>query len=61
MSLIEEPTSSELVLYLSEYKKYEEKQKEELKNQLKKIGINLEKSLYNNAWNAYENYIEQKK
>ena len=60
MSLVEEPTSSELVLYLSEYKKYEEKEKEELKNQLKKNGIDLEKSLYNNAWNAYENYIEQK-
>ena len=60
MSLIEEPTSSELVLYLSEYKKYEEKEKEELKNQLKKNGIYLEKSLYINAWNAYENYIEQK-
>ena len=60
MSLIEEPTSSELVLYLSEYKKFEEKEKEELKNQLKKNGINLEKNLYNNIWNAYENYIEQK-
>ena len=60
MSLIEEPTSSELVLYLSEYKKFEEKEKEELKNQLKKNGINLEKSLYISIWNAYENYIEQK-
>ena len=60
MSLIEDPTSSELVLYLSENKKFQEKEKEELKNQLKKNGINLEKSLYKNAWNAYEVYIEQK-
>ena len=36
MSLIEEPTSSELVLYLSEYKKFEEKEKEVLKQQFKK-------------------------
>ena len=60
MSLIEEPTSSELVLYLSEYKIYEQKEKEVLKNQLKKNGIDIEKTLYNNAWSAYENYIEQK-
>ena len=60
MSLIEEPTSAELVLYLSENKKFEEREKEELKNQLKKNGINLEKSYYKNAWNAYELYQEQK-
>ena len=60
MSLIEDPTSSELVLYLSENKKFEEKEKEELKNQFKKSGINLEKALYKNAWNAYEVYHEQK-
>ena len=60
MSLIEEPTSSELVLYLSEYKKFEEKEKEVLKNQLKKNGIDLEKPLYKNAWEAYECYMEQK-
>ena len=60
MSLIEEPTSSELVLYLSEYKKFEEKEKEVLKNHLKKNGIDLEKPLYKNAWEAYECYMEQK-
>ena len=60
MSLIEEPTSSELVLYLSEYKKYEEKEKEVIKNQIKKNGINLESFYYKNAWNAYEVYVEQK-
>ena len=60
MSLIEDPTSSELVQYLSENKKFEEKEKEELKNQFKKSGINLEKALYKNAWNAYEVYHEQK-
>ena len=60
MSLIEDPTSSELVLYLSENKKFEEKEKEELKNNLKKNGINLDKSVYKIAWNAYESYNEQK-
>ena len=60
MSLIEDPTSAELVLYLSENKKFEEKEKEELKNHLKKNGINLEKSLFKIAWNAYEIYHEQK-
>ena len=60
MSLIEEPTSSELVLYLSESKKFEEKKKEVLRNQLKKSGINLENFYYKNAWNAYEIYVEQK-
>ena len=60
MSLIEEPTSAELVLYLSEYKKFEEKEKEIIKSQLKKNGIDLEKPIYKNAWEAYECYIEQK-
>jgi len=60
MSLIEEPTSSELVLYLSEYKKFEEKEKEVLKNQLKKNGIDLEQPLYKNGWSAFEIYVEQK-
>jgi len=60
MSLIEEPTSAELVLYLSEYQKYEEKAKENLKSKLKKSGINLEQPLYNEAWEAYEEYVEQK-
>ena len=60
MSLIEEPTSSELVLYLSEYKKFEEKEKGEIKNQLKKNGINLDINYYKNAWNAFEVYLEQK-
>ena len=60
MSLIEDPTSAELVLYLSENKKFEEKEKEELKNNLKKSGINLDKYLYKTAWNAYEIYMEQK-
>ena len=60
MSLIEEPTSSELVLYLSEYKKFEEKEKEVLKLQLKKNGIDLEKPAYKNAWEAYLCYVEQK-
>jgi hypothetical protein len=60
MSLIEEPTSSELVLYLSEYKKFEEKEREVLKNQLKKSGIDLEQHIYKSAWNAFEIYVEQK-
>ena len=60
MSLVEEPTSAELVLYLSEYKKFEEKEKEVLKNHFKKNGIDLEKPIYKNAWDAYECYIEQK-
>ena len=60
MSLVEEPTSAELVLYLSEYKKFEEKEKEVLKNHFKKNGIDLERPIYKNAWDAYECYIEQK-
>ena len=60
MSLIEEPTSAELVLYLSEYQKYEEKSKESLKLKLKKTGIYLEQFLFREAWDAYECYIEQK-
>ena len=60
MSLIEEPTSSELVLYLSEYQKYEEKSKENLRIKLRKSGINIEDFLLREAWDAYESYIEQK-
>ena len=60
MSLIEEPTSAELVLYLSEYQKYEEKSKETLKMRLRKNGIFIEQNLFREAWEAYETYVEQK-
>ena len=60
MSLIEEPTSAELVLYLSEYQKYEEKSKETLKVKLRRNGIYIDQILYREAWDAYESYVEQK-
>ena len=60
MSLIEEPTSAELVLYLSEYQKYEEKSKETLRLKLRKNGIYIEQFLFREAWEAYESYVEQK-
>ena len=60
MSLIEEPTSEQLLLYLSEYQKYEKKEKENLRKKLKKSGILLDKFPFNRAWEAYENYILQK-
>ena len=60
MSLIEEPTSAELVLYLSEYQKYEEKSKESLKLKLRRNGIFIEQMLFREAWDAYECYVEQK-
>ncbi len=60
MSLIEEPTSAELVLYLSEYQKYEEKSKETLKIKLRRNGIDIDQFLFREAWDAYESYVEQK-
>ena len=60
MSLIEEPTSVELLIYLSEYQKYEKKEKTNLKKKLKKYGISLDKFPFNKAWEAYETYILQK-
>ena len=60
MSLIEEPTSQELVLYFSEYEKFEENTKLTFKSELTKKGINFSKSSYKTAWEAYEIYIEQK-
>ena len=60
MSLIEEPTSVELLIYLSEYQKYEKKEKENFKKKLKKSGILLDKFPFNKAWEAYEAYIFQK-
>jgi hypothetical protein len=60
MSLIEEPTSAELMLYLSEYQKYEEKSKETLRLRLRKNGIYIDQSLFREAWEAYETYVEQK-
>ena len=60
MSLIEEPTSVELLIYLSEYQKYEKKEKANFKKKLKKQGITLNKFPFNKAWEAYETYMLQK-
>ena len=60
MSLIEEPTSVELLIYLSEYQKYEKKEKDNFRNKLKKMGIFIDKFPFNKAWEAYETYILQK-
>ena len=60
MSLIEEPTSVELLIYLSEYQKYEKKEKTNFKKKLKKNGISLDKFPFNKAWEIFEIYIQQK-
>ena len=60
MSLIEEPTSVELLIYLSEYQKYEKKEKENFRKKLRKSGIYLDRFPFNKAWEAYETYILQK-
>ena len=60
MSLIEEPTSVELLTYLSEHQKFEKKEKENFKNKLKKSGIYIDKFPFDKAWEAYETYIIQK-
>ena len=60
MSLIEEPTSVELLIYLSEYQKYEKKEKTNFKKKLKKNGILLDKFPFNKAWEIFEIYIQQK-
>ena len=60
MSLIEEPTSVELLIYLSEYQKYEKKEKANFKKNLKKIGISINTFPFNKAWEAYEAYMTQK-
>ena len=60
MSLVEKPTSMELLLYLSEYQKYEKKAKDNLLKKLKKNGISVDKFLFRQAWEAYESYMIQK-
>ena len=60
MSLIEEPTSQELLLYFSEYEQFEEKNKNNFKIKLEKKGINFNKSVYKIIWKAYETYTDQK-
>ena len=60
MSLIEEPTSQELLLYFSEYEQFEEKNKNNFKIELEKKGINFNKSVYKIIWKAYETYTDQK-
>jgi hypothetical protein len=60
MSLIEEPTSVELLIYLSEYQKYEKKEKKIFKKKLKKMGINIDIFPFDKAWEAYETYMNQK-
>ena len=60
MSLIEEPTSIELLIYLSEYQKYEKKEKTNFKKKLKKNGISLDNFPFNKAWEIFEIYIQQK-
>ena len=60
MSLIENPTSQELVLYFSEYERFEENIKQGLKGEFEKRGINFNDTVYKNAWNAFESYMEQK-
>ena len=60
MSLIEEPTSTELLIYLSEYQNYEKKEKTNFKKKLNKNGIFLDKFPFNKAWEVLETYIQQK-
>ena len=60
MSLIEEPTSVELLIYLSEYQKYEKQEKANFKKKLKNIGISINTFPFNKAWEAYEAYMTQK-
>ena len=60
MSLIDNPTSQELVLYFSEYETFEENNKQLLKQEFEKKGIDFNLGPYKKAWEAYEVYSEQK-
>lgn len=60
MSLIDNPTSHELVLYFSEYEQFEESIKQYFKSELESKGIDFKNRIYNSAWKAYESYIDQK-
>ena len=60
MSLIDNPTSQELVLYFSEYEKFEENEKFQIKKEKMKKGIDINNVPYCIVWNIYEKYIHQK-